>query len=330
MVLSGAVRRSLIAVVLTCITALAWAEPLLTADAAAQTMLGFADAAAHESDGSQGDHAGRRVGDAMCVACHTDAGDKFANTFHGRVFAAGDHAAVNQGEFCETCHGAGEAHVASGGRETTGALLRFDAADAEGVERENAACIACHRQDTGVHWIASTHESEGVGCTACHQVKSELGNRHQLAKPSVNETCVACHLFQRARMNRSAHMPLREGAMQCTDCHDPHGGPGEAELKTASVNDSCYSCHADKRGPFLWEHSPVTEDCLSCHDPHGSNRGKMLTQSVPRLCQQCHIETLHPTEARQPGNKFVIGGACLNCHLNIHGSNHPSGFALTR
>jgi hypothetical protein len=53
----------------------------------------------------------------------------------------------------------------------------------------------------------------------------------------------------------------------------------------------------------------------------------------PRLCQQCHIESRHPTNpyGRDTGSlKFVMGRACLDCHVNIHGSNHPSGFAFTR
>jgi len=69
---------------------------------------------------------------------------------------------------------------------------------------------------------------------------------------------------------------------------------------------------------------------MNCHEPHGGVRDKMLKVSPPRLCQQCHVETLHPTEARLPTQKFVIGRACLQCHANVHGSNHPSGFAFTR
>ena len=37
------------------------------------------------------------------------------------------------------------------------------------------------------------------------------------------------------------------------------------------LNDTCYDCHAEFRGPYLWEHAPVPEDCSNCHDPHGSN-----------------------------------------------------------
>ena len=83
-------------------------------------------------------------------------------------------------------------------------------------------------------------------------------------------------------------MPLREGKMVCSDCHNPHGSTTEALLKTDLINDTCYKCHAEKRGPFLFEHLPVRENCASCHDPHGSVNEFMLKMSRPRLCAECH------------------------------------------
>jgi hypothetical protein len=59
----------------------------------------------------------------------------------------------------------------------------------------------------------------------------------------------------------------------------------------------------------------------------------MLKTSKPRLCQQCHVPTQHPTRpyGRDTASlKFVLGQSCLTCHVNIHGSNHPAGFAFTR
>jgi len=29
-------------------------------------------------------------------------------------------------------------------------------------------------------------------------------------------------------------------------------------------------------------------------------------------------------------NRFMLGRACLNCHSQVHGSNHPSGATLHR
>ena len=167
-----------------------------------------------------------------------------------------------------------------------------------------------------------------------------VSDRHLLSGRSEVETCSQCHLMPRSQTWRNSHMPLRsgpgtrdigsEGWMSCSSCHNPHGTISDALIDAISVNDGCYSCHADKRGPFLWEHAPVNESCLNCHEPHGSINPAMLRVAPPRLCQSCHTETLHPSEARLQQSRFVVGKSCANCHRAVHGSNHPSGFGLTR
>ena len=127
--------------------------------------------------------------------------------------------------------------------------------------------------------------------------------------------------------------------MACSDCHNPHGSGAAAMLAKPTLNQTCYSCHADKRGPLLWEHAPVAEDCSLCHQSHGSVRTALLNKSAPLLCQQCHSVSGHPAVARTgqalPGNGgngaiFVVAGACTNCHSQVHGSNHPAGAKLMR
>lgn len=127
--------------------------------------------------------------------------------------------------------------------------------------------------------------------------------------------------------------------MSCMSCHNPHGSSGPSMLKNASINDTCYSCHAEKRGPFLWEHAPVRENCMNCHEPHGSNHANLLRMKAPYLCQQqCHTPRFHPTNAYNGNNivggtsksVIVLGKNCLNCHSQVHGSNHPSGAVLQR
>jgi DmsE family decaheme c-type cytochrome len=106
-----------------------------------------------------------------------------------------------------------------------------------------------------------------------------------------------------------------------------------------TVNQTCYTCHAEKRGPFLWEHAPVAEDCTLCHFPHGSSRPVLLSKSPPLLCQQCHTVAGHPSVAYTSrglpgggggGGAFLLAGGCVNCHSQVHGSNHPSGVKLMR
>src|SRR3546814_2224966 len=101
-------------------------------------------------------------------------------------------------------------------------------------------------------------------------------------------------------------MPLPEGQMACVDCHNPHGTINVALLKTDTVNETCYQCHAEKRGPFLFEHAPVRENCLNCHTPHGSNQHALLVAPVPMLCQQRHSHTRHPNDM---SNEQLLGTA---------------------
>jgi DmsE family decaheme c-type cytochrome len=234
---------------------------------------------------------------------------------------------------CENCHGPGQKHVEAGGGKGVGGMITFASNDPTPVGQRNAMCLACHSKGERIFWQGSPHEFRDVACTSCHRVMEDLSPRHQLAKPNQIETCGTCHLQKRAQQMRSSHMPLREGKMTCTSCHNPHGSVTASLLKEISVNDTCFTCHAEKRGPFLWQHAPQNESCMNCHDPHGSNHERMLKVAKPRLCQQCHNERQHPTVPYgrdAASQKFVLGRACLNCHVNIHGSNHPSGFAFTR
>ncbi len=272
------------------------------------------------------------VGAETCKGCHEDQYDKFSHTRMGRLFLKQPRDATER-LACEGCHGPGKAHAEAGGGKGVGGMITFAKNDKTPVEKRNEICLSCHTKGNRLFWQGSTHESRDVACTNCHTIMENVSPKNQLAKETVIETCGSCHIQKRAQQMRSSHMPLREGKMTCTSCHNPHGTVTPALLKEPSVNETCYTCHAEKRGPFLWEHAPVIESCTNCHDPHGSNHENMLKESKPRLCQECHIPTRHPTNTygRDTGSlKFVLGRSCTDCHANIHGSNHPAGLYFTR
>jgi DmsE family decaheme c-type cytochrome len=130
-------------------------------------------------------------------------------------------------------------------------------------------------------------------------------------------------------------MPVREGKMECTSCHNVHGSKNVRLLRAGfTINEACATCHADKRGPFLWEHAPVRDSCVNCHDPHGSSNERMLVAKSPFLCQRCHNHTRHPStiydRVVQGTSNRIFGRSCASCHTQIHGSNHPSGNFLVR
>ena len=122
--------------------------------------------------------------------------------------------------------------------------------------------------------------------------------------------------------------------MACSDCHNVHAENGSGLMVKASMREKCTSCHAEKRGPFLWEHAPAAEDCMLCHDPHGSNQTALLKKRAPQLCQECHSQPGHPGSrldgSQLASSPFLALKGCANCHSAVHGSNHPSGVTLLR
>jgi DmsE family decaheme c-type cytochrome len=270
------------------------------------------------------------VGSDQCGTCHRPESLRFSTTVMGRQLLEHPRNALEQ-RGCESCHGPGSEHVAVEGRRAVPGFLTFARHDTAPVVARNGVCLGCHSGTRRLGWQGSAHELRDVACTDCHSVMAGARD-HQLKAGSALETCGRCHTRQaRAQQLSFSRMPVAEGKMTCTSCHDPHGTPNDRLLVAATVNDVCYSCHAEKRGPFLWEHAPVAESCSNCHDPHGSRHEKMLAVPKPRLCQQCHIESRHPTGPQSTdATRFVMGRQCANCHFNIHGSNHPGGARFTR
>lgn len=173
-----------------------------------------------------------------------------------------------------------------------------------------------------------------IGCTSCHKVhqnSSMVGpSRRLISSPTVSDTCKPCHQKAVMEQERYSRHPLREGKMQCTSCHNPHGTVGENLLKANSKNELCFSCHSEFRGPVLFEHPPVQEDCGNCHNSHGSNYPRLLKLPELRLCRACHI-SIHQVNTGSARNlNHAVGRLCTDCHLNVHGSNHPSGYYFTR
>ena len=304
---------------------------------------------------------GDYVGSETCAGCHEEQAKRFKNTAMGKAFANPHTADEKLG--CESCHGPGKAHV-DGGGDKLAIPVRFGKDSRNSVEELNHACIQCHKNGNRRFWSGSAHESRGMKCIDCHDghaqtTAASLGRENFLKerltdtgglKKSSTELCLSCHKMRKAQLQRSSHMPFREGKVGCTSCHNPHGTPNPAQLIQATINENCYSCHAERRGPFLWSHQPVTENCDSCHEPHGSFNPQLLKARIPRLCQECHNEFAHGTSSAGYAEGNTVIGArnttptgapmgypnktfnrgCANCHSKIHGTNAPSGTFFLR
>lgn len=305
---------------------------LALALAVAMSMLGgghaFAQAAAQPAAWSVTD----------CQGCHEKA--------LGPVFGKTDHAKL--GESCAKCHADVGAHAkAQMSGEANGPVPSLKKLSARQI---NTTCLECHEKSGQANYASSMHDRRNVACTACHSVHSFKSAKAQLKASADADTCYPCHKSERAKSMRTSHHPIREGKMACSSCHNPHDGSQPKMIKGDSVNELCYTCHTEKRGPFLFEHAAVREDCVSCHEPHGSNHKRLLLSKMPNLCWNCHFTgsghfgsgdnlstekgvPVAPTGAPSgfpTVNSRFVEKSCANCHINIHGSNSPSGAYFVR
>jgi DmsE family decaheme c-type cytochrome len=269
------------------------------------------------------------VGDDTCATCHEPEEKGLHATQHGKAQNARTPAAKT-GQSCETCHGPGQAHVDTGDKTK---IKRFTAMSAKDV---NATCLTCHSKGSHAQWNGGMHDARNVSCATCHSVHNPKSEKAQLKTVTAVQTCQTCHKQESMKVLKSGHMPVREGKMDCTTCHSPHGSTNVRMLKVGNtINETCTSCHAEKRGPFLHDHAAGRESCASCHDPHGSTNDRMLVAKDPMLCQRCHVSSRHPatiydgTQIAAASNR-VVGRSCVNCHSQIHGSNHPAGEKFLR
>jgi len=278
-----------------------------------------------------------------CLECHDDESD--APGFSTAAIFKTPHAERSNprspfakgGLQCESCHGPGDRHSDKNAK----AKLTTNSQKADSflsVPQRNEPCLTCHQDAKRNAWHAGSHDRNRVACADCHRLHAERDPVQ--AKATQADVCYRCHAPQRAEFQKASTHPVRFGLMSCSDCHNAHGSGSTASLARPTLNQTCFTCHAEKRGPLLWEHAPVAEDCALCHTPHGSVRQALLTKNPPLLCQQCHSPAGHPSVARNgtalPGGAnggaaaFVVAGSCTNCHTQTHGSNHPAGAKLLR
>lgn len=234
---------------------------------------------------------------STCLGCHDRVADTRLHQFHSE---------------CRTCHTGGAVHVEDPAIDNIG-------------KPAAAQCLACHGAAMKSRWTFGAHEKAEVACRSCHTIhasRTATGtNLRSRRMDQVSVTCTGCHTDVQAQFRLPSHHPVTEGALSCTNCHDPHSGTRTA---VRSETDLCGSCHQPQRTPKAIQHAPVTEGCLNCHSAHGSANRRLLAIAQPGLCLQCHslADNRHAIGAAPRG---TLGGAvlrsCVSCHKAIHGSH---------
>jgi predicted CXXCH cytochrome family protein len=294
------------------------------------------------------------VGAETCSTCHQDQTDHYKNTAHARLEKEPSWKGKVVG--CESCHGAGKGHVetmmaAIGEGKTPDQVAdkRITRLSALSPKDSSDTCLTCHAgREEHNNYRRGEHWRNDVGCIDCHTSHSPRAGAQRatsntlvagetaqkpgfatakMLRQNEQQLCMSCHTETQHQFKQPFHHKVLEGAMKCSDCHNPHGGFERKQARLASGADAvCVKCHADKQGPFTYEHAPVkTEGCQACHVPHGTANPRMLkTNNVAQLCLECHSQD-HGVGAQEPigpvHNLNLHYRDCTTCHMKVHGSH---------
>lgn len=157
------------------------------------------------------------VGIHTCLACHD--GRSASNQ---QELLAGEHGATD----CESCHGPGQLHVSSGGRN----LIAIGNPARWASDQNVAFCARCHPQQSD-EFLLSTHSGLGGGesCGICHDVHIEST---LTAATEDNSLCLQCHASPALGFDSEEAIdfhtgdfhpvtPSVNGASRCIGCHLP-------------------------------------------------------------------------------------------------------------
>ena len=243
---------------------------------------------------------------------------------------------------CESCHGPGslaikgltkdrvEKDAQQGIKTKCDFKTLIDLKNLPGTA-QSLICLKCHTANAtfNLHnWNAGVHAINEVSCFNCHNIHA--GPDLKVTPRASGKLCFTCHQSAQAQFSLPSHHPLKEGRVFCVDCHNPHGGFAEHSLLQDSVKETCVQCHPDKRGPFLYEHGDVGENCTTCHNAHGSVNSRLLNAREPFLCLQCHEGHRLNQDVGGFSKSITTDRAralytrCTDCHSKIHGSDVSS------
>jgi predicted CXXCH cytochrome family protein len=187
---------------------------------------------------------------SSCLRCHVsgtqieDAGTR--NHYKGLPF-------LNGGITCESCHGDGAKHVASGGKSAIVNPAKLDA------DRRDSVCISCHLEGDAA---VERRGRKAVDYRPGERIADYVAYFVQSARGTTSRA-----VSQVEALNVSLCKRVTGDRMSCVSCHDPHGGPSASE-RTAFYRSKCLACHTQAK--YVTTHYSENPDCIACHMPKGA------------------------------------------------------------
>lgn len=239
---------------------------------------------------------GREITD-RCLRCHCgQPGDIVGGTAEVPVYA--EPYVKEFGISCERCHGPGEAHIEfHRGSEKSGSDPIVNPEKLDPARRDDT-CNQCHLQgEAQLLRQGRDHDDFRPG--------DLLGDIwtvfvHGTDVDADGATEAVSHVQQ---MQSSRCYIESERALGCISCHDPHGGPSEAE-RVAHYRQSCLKCHETTSPcsePVAQRVAIVpSDDCTQCHMP------RLSANDIPHTTQTDHRVLRRPGQGDGAGPAAAV------------------------
>ena len=212
---------------------------------------------------------------------------------------------------CESCHGPGSEHVFGGG--DTNRIMKSVTA---------GVCGQCHDSPPSApiftQWKNAKHSNV---------VWSSSFAQNNYATPNDLGNCIRCHDGQ-GYVNFTKSTPTSTNGrtqathemVSCATCHDPHGSPNTANLRTRPAGSdtlangyhytgvgtgaTCLDCHKSRRNTMTYVNTRVTS---STWGPHHNSQGDLYLGQ--------NLATFGGAPYRQTQHWAFLQNACVTCHM---------------
>lgn len=274
--------------------------------------------------------------DRACGGCHATGHRLVEEGAHVRLGDAGG--TMERAVGCESCHGAGSAHVQAAEAGEPSAALTLDPADLPASARLDA-CGRCHTRTTTDDPFVSPAPAWPTDADGVALGPDVLLDALTTPAPLRWTALVASRLHrdQGGDLSVSRHRAGPDGYQgACEDCHDAHGSTTTSGLREAPTDAAlCTTCHG---GAFPDEAAVATHaghlsyhpdawspgGCPSCHLSRGpvvlrvdglSGAGEGHGHSLFAWSPELAVAEFDAVGAEELPLGEAPVAACLDCHL---------------
>lgn len=267
-----------------------------------------------------------------------------ANTVHNlSVTGPGQFKSSTEDRICIYCHipHSATADAPLWNRTSSGGHVNYQSSTLDAspgsLSASSIHCLSCHDGtialgDLANSRVGSVGENDNLNNTTLTGralLGTDLANDHPIsiiydAALSTNDT----DLVHPANID----LPLLNGELHCTSCHDSHDNTFPPFLHKSTLNgELCVTCHASSglnwdwinsthatsnaspqgADPWIerkdeWKGQNVSENsCMNCHTPHNAATPvRLVKDQEESTCYRCHDGTIMPNDIQAEFQKF--------------------------